>query len=336
MPAPCDLTIVLGTFNRADQLDAALCHLLAQGDGGPSYELVVVDNNSADRTREIVEAHLAEADGRLRYLFEPRQGLSYARNAGIAAARGDIVAFTDDDVRVSADWTASIARAFRAHPDVDCVGGRILPVWPAHPPPWLTRRHWIGPLALQDYGEHAFVVDARRPRSLAGASLAFRKRVFDRIGVFSPDFPRSEDTELLLRLWRGGGRSLYVPDMITHAAVQTERLTKDYHRRWHSNIGGCNARMSLEELSDPVLGLRDACPTIPRVFGAPRFAFRQLASEVVRWGIASLAGHEDAAFSHETRVRLLGAYIRESRALSRCRAEVAEVAEFKFTTEERG
>jgi glucosyl-dolichyl phosphate glucuronosyltransferase len=313
----CDVSVVLSTYNRAGLLGPALERLLDQRSDAPPYELVVVDNNSTDETRTAIEARMVDAPGRLRYVFEPKQGLSHARNAGIAAAQADVVAFTDDDVRVARDWVLAIARAFAARPDVECVGGRTLPVWPSPPPVWLSRLHWVGPLALQDYGDDPLLVDARKPICLAGANFAFRKQVFARIGMFSADFPRSEDTELLIRLWLAGGRALYVPDMIAHAAVQPERLTKTYHRHWHANIGHCNARMRFEELGDPVMGLRASVPALPRLFGAPAFAYRQLAREAWRWLTRTLARREDEAFFHELRGRALVGYIRESRSMAR-------------------
>jgi glycosyltransferase involved in cell wall biosynthesis len=314
MSVPCSVSIVLSTYNRAEQVGAALEHLLAQGAGAPPFEVIVVDNNSTDETRRVVEAFVTP-HGRLRYVFEPRQGLSHARNTGIVEARADIVAFTDDDVRVSPAWVAVISAAFARHPQVDCLGGRILPIWPGPTPKWLTPLRWVGPLALQDYGEEPFEVAAHRPLSLAGANLAFRKSLFNRIGLFSPDFPRSEDTQLLIRMWLAGGRALYVPDMLSHAVVQPARLTKAYHREWFSNIGRCNARMRFEELSHPVTGLRDTASDVARLFGAPRFAIRELAVESLRWLTATVAKPPDALFAHETRIRLLSAYIRESRAM---------------------
>ena len=316
MPSPC-VSIVLSTYNRADMLGPAIEHLLAQAPNSPAYELIVVDNNSTDRTRAVVDQFAARAEGRLKYLFEPRQGLSFARNTGIVAARAELVAFTDDDVRVTAKWAAAIVRAFSTNPQVDCLGGRILPWWPGPRPEWLTRLHWVGPLALQDYGEEPFEVDAHRPLSLAGANFAFRKSVFSRIGLFSPDFPRSEDTEVLIRLWLAGRRALYVPDMLIHAAVQPARLTKAYHREWYSNIGRCNARMRFEELTHPVMGLRDSAPEVGRFFGAPKFAIRELVVEMFRWLKARFTQPMDATFAHETRIRLLSAYILESRGIQR-------------------
>ena len=189
----CRVTIVLCTFSRAHLLGPALDAALSQIDGTPSYELLLVDNNSRDRTREIVQQR--EASGsRLRYVFEAQQGLSFARNAGIVHARGDIVAFTDDDVRVAPNWVSRIHAAFETHAHVDCVGGRILPEWSVPPPAWLTKDRWVGALALQDYGPERLMFDPKNPVCLAGANLAFRKRVFENIGAFSTEFGSARRT----------------------------------------------------------------------------------------------------------------------------------------------
>ncbi len=81
------VSIVLSTYNRHEQLRPAIEHLLAQASDSPPYEVIVVDNNSTDITRRVVEACIAGAGGRLRYLFEPRQGVSFARNTGVDARR---------------------------------------------------------------------------------------------------------------------------------------------------------------------------------------------------------------------------------------------------------
>lgn len=310
------LSIVLSTRNRGDLVGAAIEHLLAQHDVLAPYELVVVDNGSTDRTRDVVHALMAGAGDRLRYVFERTTGLSHARNAGIAVARYPAVAFTDDDVRVSGDWVRIIQQTFDERHDVECLGGRTLPVWPSRPPAWLTELHWVGPLALQDYGDVPFIIDARRPLCLAGANFAFRARVFERIGLFSTAFPRAQDTELLLRLYRAGARALYVPGMRADAVIDPERLTKAYHRRWHANIGRCNARMRFEELADPVLGLRESIPEFTRVCGVPAFALRQFWIEIWRWLVNAGAGREAKAFQHQNRAMALVGYMREARTLN--------------------
>lgn len=310
------VTVVLSTFNRADQLKHAMVSLLAQVDSHGPFECIVVDNNSTDHTRAVVENFPGTDTAALRYVFEPQQGLSHARNAGIAAASADIVAFTDDDVRVAPGWVQIVADTFAAQPDAQCLGGRTLPVWPSEPPKWLTRQHWVGPLALQDYGDAPLIIDARRPLCLAGANLAFRKRVFEEIGLFSTDFPRAQDTELLLRLYRAGHHALYVPNMLVRAQVEPDRLTKAYHRRWHSNIGRCNARMRFQELSDPILGLRPHMPKFRRIGGVPLFAVRELGRELWQWMVTTAVRRESDAFWHETRARALVSYMREARVVA--------------------
>jgi hypothetical protein len=141
--------------------------------------------------------------------------------------------------------------------------------------------------------------------------------VFDRIGQFSPMFPRSQDTELMLRLWRSGARALYVPAMVVHAAVQPERLTKRYHREWHSNIGRCNARMGLAELTAADGGLRPSIPAFPRMMGVPLFMVRQLVGEGLHWLVETARGRESRAFWRETRARALLGYMQESAARHR-------------------
>ena len=243
------VSVVLSTFNRAQLLGPAIDALLGQHSSAPEYEVIIVDNNSTDDTASIVLSRLMGGRGgpRLRYVFEPRQGLSNARNAGIASARSELVAFTDDDVRVRPDWVRVIKESFDARPDVACVSGPILPIWESPPPAWLTSRHWLGPLALQDYGNESFLLDRKTPLSLAGANVAFRMQVFDRIGRFSPAYARAEDSEFLLRFWCHGYRAAYVPAMIIDALVPPERMTKDYHRRWHVHTGSFS-RLA-EELS---------------------------------------------------------------------------------------
>jgi glycosyltransferase involved in cell wall biosynthesis len=248
------VSVVLCTYNREARLDAAIESLLSQEPGTPAYEVIVVDNASTDGTPERLARWAERANGRLRIIREERLGLSYARNAGIAAARASIVAFTDDDVRVATRWVGIIADRAAAQPDIGWIGGRVRPTWPSTPPPWLTRDTWA-PLGLQDHGELPFIVGAGRPVCLIGANLAVRTRVLREAGGFSTDVQRvgdgigsTEDHDLQDRLWRSGLVGLYEPALVVHAAVDPERLTKTYQRRWHLGHGRFIAKMELPEM----------------------------------------------------------------------------------------
>jgi len=97
---------------------------------GLRWDAIVIDNNSTDGTRAVVERHIAGFPVALRYLFEPRQGRSSALNAGIAAARGSVLAFTDDDVRVVNGWLDAAGGPLTG-PDLSLgyTGGPVQPIW---------------------------------------------------------------------------------------------------------------------------------------------------------------------------------------------------------------
>jgi glycosyltransferase involved in cell wall biosynthesis len=301
------VTVVLSTYNRCGQLPSALDALQSQRDGVP-YEIIVVDNNSSDGTRELLLERM-EQFPELSYLFEPRQGLPYARNTGARAARAPIVAFTDDDVRVGPEWVATVARAFEAHPDVDMIGGRVLPVWPDELPDWLTRRQ-LGPLALGEHGDRPMRVSAENAAPcLVGANFAFRRRVFDRIGYFDESYTKSQDREIQLRLWRAGGVGLYVPELSIAVEVPRERLTKQYFRYWYTTYGMYHSRMGLLDDIDREGRLRPVASR--RLGGVPLFLYRELTTSAGAWLAALARLDRVAAFYWENRSRYLFHYLRE-------------------------
>lgn len=305
------VSVIISTFNRAALLAPALRAILERQRVDVPCELIVVDNNSSDDTADVLEAFARSHPG-MRWLSEPRPGVSHGRNAGIRAASSPIVAFTDDDIRVAPDWVATIKRLFDDHPEIDCVGGPVLPIWEAPPPGWLDTRHW-SPLSVTDYGPREFDITADHPRCLLTSNLALRKRVFSTIDMFSPRFPRGQDHELQLRYWLAGGRALYSPQLVVHTEVPATRMTKAYHRRWHSQNGAACARMWLRERTTPAAALRTD-PLVRRTFmNVPAFLFRELGQELRAW--ATSLGRRDPAeiFARELAVRHLVGYIRERR-----------------------
>ena len=308
MNAPIDVSVVISTHNRAVVLPRALRALLAQAVHGVRFEVIAVDNGSTDGTAAIIQEYVSTAP-QLRYVHEPRTGLPYGRNAGVRAARGAIIAFTDDDVEVPANWVETIARVFAEHPDVDAIGGRVKPIWPSTVPRWLTRRQ-LGPFALGERGDRPFRISADNAAPcLVGANFAFRRQVFDRIGLFDPAYTKSQDREIQLRLWRAGGVGLYVPEMAISVEVPPERLTKKYFRYWYHTYGIYHSRMRLLDVIDRNGGLTD--PPARQIFGVPGFVYRSFLQSTIGW-LATAARFDGAAsFYHENRCRYLGSYIAE-------------------------
>jgi glycosyltransferase involved in cell wall biosynthesis len=298
-PTP-EVSVIISTYNRGPLLRVAIESVLDQDPAiTPPFELIVVDNNSSDATPTVAGA-FAAADRRVRCVFEPRQGLSFARNSGIAHARAPLIAFTDDDVRVERDWIAAIVRAFRERPDADLVGGRVLPIWPASPPAWLTREHWA-PLALVDHGDAAMTIGIDRPVCLVGACLACRRSLFDgglrfatRLQRVKQGIGSLEDHEFLLRVLRSGRIAFYDPRIVVRAEVQPERLQRVYHRRWHAGHGHFHALLRSEEMERTRLGT---------LFGVPAHLYRQALTDVIAWLRGKARADHVRALRHELRLR---------------------------------
>lgn len=299
------VSVVLPTYNRCANVRRTLSSVLAQQTTRP-YEVIVVDNNSTDDTGAAIHAVIARG-APVRYVLEQNQGVSYARNAGVAHARAPLIAFVDDDVCVEPDWIETICRTFEQHGDIDCVGGKVLPAWEVEPPAWLTRDHWA-PVALLDFGDHARRIDAKNRFCLLTANLACRREIFERVGLFGAELQRvrdrigsMEDHEWLLRFWDAGGQALYVPELRAVTDVPGHRMTRSYHRRWHAGHGHYFALVREREFEASNTG---------RVFDVPAHAYRAAIADAAGWLGRACRGDWSGAFLYETRLRSFVGYFR--------------------------
>src|SRR5437762_565509 len=159
---------------------------------GLRWDVLVVDNNSTDCTRDVVNVRVDGYPVPLRYLFEARQGKSNALNTGLDATSAAIIVFTDDDVRVTEGWLEAACRPMLDDPSIDYTGGPVAPIWENQCPDWLDRDRsdlW-GTLAILDYGPEPFVFEERK-RVPLGANMAVRRSLIDRIGGFDPALVRT-------------------------------------------------------------------------------------------------------------------------------------------------
>ena len=275
-----DLSVVLCTYNRARLLDAALRSLESmRKPSGLSWELLVVDNNSSDHTKAVVDAARSRGALPCRYVFESRQGKSHALNTGIAHAEADVLAFTDDDVTFEGGWLGAVWRAFD---DPTClgIGGQIVPAWTSPRPRWYSD---TGPYSLMTAIVRYEFGDQRKPvvQPPWGANMAYRRKAFTGYGGFDPRFGpigrtlmRGEDVLFARRLLAAGERLLYVPDAIVYHPVEPERLRKRYFHAYYYQHG----RMEIRMFPVP--------PETVRWLGIPRHMLRGLLANAVRWATA--------------------------------------------------
>jgi glycosyltransferase involved in cell wall biosynthesis len=176
-------SVVVPVRNGERTLDACLRSLVDQDYPPDRHEILVVDNGSTDRTAEIIGSYP------VRRLYEPKRGVSNARNRGIEEARGEIVAFIDGDCVAVSSWLRTLVAPF-ADPDVGCVGGELQHIEAQT----AAQRQAIR--LLGRWQQFAFT---SKPPYAITANAAFRREVFEQIGRFDPHMTRAQDVEIGLR-----------------------------------------------------------------------------------------------------------------------------------------
>jgi glycosyltransferase involved in cell wall biosynthesis len=282
------LSIIICTWNRAESLRATLLSLNEQrGCIGHDVEVVVVDNNSTDHTKQIVDALATGwSFGRLRYTFEPRQGKQFALNTGISFCSHSILAFTDDDVIFTENWALEILRTFSIE-TIDLVGGKTLITWPATGQPAWYHENMRAILGDVDNGDER-IVSPLESYSPAGANLIARRRLFERIGGFAESHFRHMDYEFGMRSKRMGATISYEPTLVVYAPVDSACLTKKYFRRWAFKAGIA----------------RDGEPSASGAtfLSVPRWVYRQLLEDFSALAFRGFSSSAADNFSRELRI----------------------------------
>lgn len=315
-PPPLDATVLIATFNRAELLGETLASVRDMRVApGRTWEVIVVDNNSTDATRAVVEGHAPGFPVRLRYLLEARQGRSSALNTGIAHAAGAVIAMTDDDVQVDALWLDGACEALGTPDDsIAYSGGPVRPLWESPPPRWLDleRGDLWGTIAIQDHGDRGFVYEEARKVPL-GANMAARRSLFDRIGAFTAGLGRSngrfvlgqEVPELLIRARAAGYRGLYVPAMQVRHHIPAARLTPAYFKRWWFGKGVSRSLMErMQPETDHGIDLRHT----PHLLGVPRYMYGSAARDLGGWIQSGLRSRPTEAFRHRMMLAYFAGY----------------------------
>lgn len=231
------MSVVICTYDRPDSLMRAVTSVLASD--YPDFELVIVDN-APDKpgTREAIDRI---ADARVRYEAEPRAGLSAARNRGLAAAGGELIAFTDDDVEVDPGWLSALSAAFAAQPKVGLVTG-LVPA--AELDNEFQQRfdsavHWSTELTRRSYdlGRHRLAKPTfpfRTGRMGAGANFAVSRECARAVGEFDTALGAGapcgggDDLDYFLRVIQRGWTLSYEPSALVwhHHRADGQSLLK--------------------------------------------------------------------------------------------------------------
>lgn len=173
---PIDFTVAIRVFNAADRLPALLDHLRSQQHTDAiRWEVLIVDNNSTDRTAEIVQNYQWLPHSELRYVLEPQQGAAIARKRAIQEARGALIGFLDDDNLPALDWVEKAYQFGQAHPEAGAFGSRIIPDYEVEPPQNFDRIAHYLPTMLR---KESFRYDTHLRGMPVGAGLVIRRQIW--------------------------------------------------------------------------------------------------------------------------------------------------------------
>jgi glycosyltransferase involved in cell wall biosynthesis/ubiquinone/menaquinone biosynthesis C-methylase UbiE len=245
------ISVLICTRNRARSLEMALRRFYEQQfEGDYSYELIIVDNDSTDETRQVLDRYAAQRPETTRHLFERRRGLTYARNTAVAAASGEVLVFTDDDVLASADWLNEIHCEFKADPDLRILGGKVL----------LANKQ-SQRVSLHACEERQYFHSPDGVNFVMGANMAFRRELFDRVGLFDVRlgagrfFAGADETELVYRGLKAGQRMLYAPNVLVYHD-HDRRTLEQAGRLEYGYAKGCAAYLVKHSLAGDSRALR--------------------------------------------------------------------------------
>ena len=237
------LSIVIATFNRSAYLLRTLESLAGQTLPAQEFEILVVNNNSTDDTPAVFAGFARQhPELRLRMVAEPVQGISYARNRGVAEAKGECIVFIDDDEEAVPDFAKSYRDFFRSRPDCDAAGGAVVPVYEAPLPRWYS--HYIEKMitGAMDMGDR--VRPFRGSRYPGVGNSGFRRRLFERYGNFNTALGRSgsnplggEEKDFFMRMRSQGIRYYFVPGAAIRHITPASKLSEEYFERLTRMIG---------------------------------------------------------------------------------------------------
>ncbi len=245
------LTAIICTYNREKYIGPLLESIAANDLPKADYEILLVDNNCTDNTRGVCEAfQKAHPDVQFRYAQEPEQGLSAARNRGIREAKGEIIVYIDDDALVDSHYLRDYADWFAAHPETMACGGPIEPLYETQEPEWMTPYTKALLTAWMNYGDK--VREYPRGRFPGGGNAAYRKCVFDKVGLFNTELGRkgnsltaSEEKDIFDKMHALGMQILYLPTPVLHHIIPQAKLESDYFERVTTQIGISERRRTL-------------------------------------------------------------------------------------------
>ena len=248
------ISAIICTYNRSRYICKAIDSLLEQTLDCKEYEILVIDNGSTDETKSLVLKNYSTVTN-LHYIFDPKQGLSYARNTGLKNAKGKYLAYLDDDAIASKNWLEKILEVFQSiKPEPGAVGGKIDPIWEISRPSWLCD-DLLQYLTILDWSNKAIILE--QDKFIAGANMAIPKKILEKVGGFKLNLGRignkllsNEEIVLLGEIKKLGLNIYYDPQILVKHHISKNRITQSYFlsRFYWQGVSDAVTKIDLESL----------------------------------------------------------------------------------------
>lgn len=273
------LSVIICTYNRDKYIYNVLKSLAGNTLSPDNYEIVLIDNNCTDNTKNECERFAQDfSNVTFRTFVETNQGLSYARNRGIKESKGEVVVYVDDDALVNKEYLQTYYDFFNQHPEIDAAGGPIIPEYETAEPEWMSHYTKVLITCYKYHGDK--VREFPKNDFPSGGNAAYRASVFEKVGLFNVDLGRkgdslagAEEKDIFDKMTTLGMRFYYLPTAILYHQIPEKKLTKEYFDKLTYSIGQSERMRTLN-------------------IGKGKYA-KRLVSEAVKWAasIVLCIGH---------------------------------------------
>jgi glycosyltransferase involved in cell wall biosynthesis len=224
------LSVIICTYNRDQHIGRALDSLIKQDYDKNDFEIIIVDNNSTDKTAEIISSFKRKhSDFNITTAKETQQGLSFGRNKGISLARGTYLSYIDDDGIAKKDYVSQIKHYTEQYPDYLAMGGKVLPTYETGIEPNWMSKYIERIISVVNLGDEVKELHKTYP---VGCNMIFKKEIFDRVGRFNTELKlRSDDKYIFLKIRQEGFKVLYLPKVVVWHFIDAFRTTPEYVKK---------------------------------------------------------------------------------------------------------
>jgi glycosyltransferase involved in cell wall biosynthesis len=302
------LTVLMATYNGARTLPTVLEAYLMLDPPPDGWKLVIVDNGSADNSKEIINSFGQRLP--LTYVFEPTRGKNAALNTGLAYVEGDFIVCTDDDTVPHSDWLVQLRRAADDQPSFSIFGGTVLPRWEIPPEPWIL--NWVPLGVAYALTDPSWPEGPITPRRIFEPNSGYRMKIFEAGHRFDPamgpagtNYPMGSGSEFHVRLMNAGFTAWHCKRAIVEHIVRKSQMQKKWVLRRAFRYGRGQYRQELRnELKSPRL-----------IFGVPRFILREVVMQTLRVAKARMGGDEKRWFTERWDLNFVAGQAYEARSI---------------------